>query len=226
MGGIVAEIPVSGHQRNVMIETGLRYQRIGQAHFKPAAKKLSPELAGSFPIAIANLKAGNGAKQQRQLDANCRITQQFSHHDRREYSLAEPQGCLNRCYVRSMVAGEKCDHRTAIESDHYRSSRNSFKLIENFILPRIFSSCSYASLAARSSRPLRTVSLMPACVALCALASSSRLTWTVIFCSALMPNNIPAFYAVIDYGIIMTRDGKLGSWKPIGSSLCGNPDYW
>ena len=140
MGCKVAEIPVSSHQRNIMIETGLRYQRIGQARFKPAAKKLSPELAGSFPIAVTNLKPRNSTKQQRKFDPNSRIAQQFSYDTRREDSLAKPQGCLNRGYVRSMVAGEKCDHRTAIESNHYRSSRNSFKLIDNFILPRIFSS--------------------------------------------------------------------------------------
>jgi len=104
-----------------------------------STQKPCAELASPLPIAIKDFKAWNAPNQRGDVRANPRVTEKFSHHDRRENALAKSQCFLDCGHISAALAGQKSNGGAGVESNHLLSWRSSRKSTENFTLPRILS---------------------------------------------------------------------------------------
>ncbi len=164
-----------------MINASLSDERIGETSLASKGKKFCSKHASSPPVTIESIEDWKLRDKLADCRRQFRVAEKLGQDNWRQGALFVFEDHLHHLNIFSFGPREISDERTGVNRDHSRSSRSFFRFIEKLTFPRRLRSFSYASLAATSSNPLRTVAVTPLPVELCALRSRSSGICTVIF---------------------------------------------
>lgn len=104
MLGEVPEILVARNQREIMIDAGLRDQRVADIRLQPTAFKFGARFAGSPPIALADFQQEQFLESHRDRSRRFGIGHQFGDDRERQYKPSAAHGACQLIDIGAVVA--------------------------------------------------------------------------------------------------------------------------
>ena len=132
----MSEVGVPSDKPHVVIEAGLRDQRVGQTGAPSVRQQPRAQETGALPVPIYDFENEKPQHDIPDITRQSGIAEQFGEDDRRQDGLPMLQRKPGRVDVGARRSGQVGDERAGVGGDQRRSSRSFLRSSENETLPR------------------------------------------------------------------------------------------
>src|SRR5690606_530652 len=136
MPGEVAEVAVARDQLDIIVDAGLRDQRVGCLCLEIMPLHEAARMPGARPVAVMQVEGCEFRQEVVEGLSGKRIAQDFRNHHRRQRQLATLDSGGDAIDVFSGLTLEESRQGTRVAGDHSRSYLSSSRLMANLTLPR------------------------------------------------------------------------------------------
>jgi len=131
----VSEVGIPSDKLHVVIEAGLRDQRVGQTGAPSVRQQPRAQETGALPVPVQDFEKWKPKHNIPDITRQAGLAEQFGEDDRRQDGLPMLQRELGRVDVGARRTG-LANERAGVDGDQRWSSRSFLRSSENETLPR------------------------------------------------------------------------------------------